>query len=159
MVIVGSSARRNCRSNALNVNLGLGMKKQKICRRCNQNFWYLWPDRRPINCDLCMELIYITGNKNQTMFKENPYIRETLEYIFSNRCARCNKRQRSRRLCIDHVIPLSSNGRNDITNFQLLCSPCNTSKRDKIQDYRSTQKWMSQRNMLTTTSGKRILNS
>ncbi len=35
-------------------------------------------------------------------------------------------------LQIDHVIPISHNGTNDISNLQLLCPSCNSRKKDKI---------------------------
>jgi HNH endonuclease len=33
--------------------------------------------------------------------------------------------------CFDHIVPLNQFGSNDITNLQLLCSPCNLSKSDR----------------------------
>ena len=36
----------------------------------------------------------------------------------------------------DHVIPLSRGGRNDLSNIQPLCGPCNNQKFTKTTDYR-----------------------
>lgn len=51
-------------------------------------------------------------------------------------CPRCGQK---RRLTVDHVVPLSRGGKNDITNIQPLCSWCNISKGTKIEDYRGKQ--------------------
>lgn len=34
---------------------------------------------------------------------------------------------------IDHVIPKSKGGKNDITNYQPMCQPCNSKKGDKME--------------------------
>lgn len=44
------------------------------------------------------------------------------------RCRACGVR---RFLTIDHVVPLSRGGTNDIDNLQTLCKPCNSSKKDR----------------------------
>lgn len=52
---------------------------------------------------------------------------------YKYRCLCCGKR---RKLTADHVIPVSKGGSSNIENIQPLCGPCNSSKRDKIKDYR-----------------------
>jgi 5-methylcytosine-specific restriction endonuclease McrA len=45
------------------------------------------------------------------------------------RCAACTKRLTKHH--VDHIVPLSKGGSNYPTNLQLLCPPCNLSKKDK----------------------------
>ena len=52
---------------------------------------------------------------------------------FENRCL-CCKKQKS--LTVDHILPLSKGGRNDIGNLQPLCYSCNSRKKDRYTDYR-----------------------
>jgi len=49
-------------------------------------------------------------------------------------CLRCGS---ERNKTIDHVIPISKNGSNHVSNLQLLCWKCNTLKADNIADYRN----------------------
>lgn len=48
---------------------------------------------------------------------------------FNYRCAKCKKRTK---LTIDHIIPVSANGKNSIDNIQPLCMPCNSRKSYKV---------------------------
>lgn len=51
-------------------------------------------------------------------------------------CLRCGKQEPDVKLTVDHVVPLSQGGSNDISNLQPLCRTCNTSKHAKTVDYR-----------------------
>jgi len=46
------------------------------------------------------------------------------------RCALCGITARESVLDVDHIIPRSKGGKNDVANLQVLCSKCNRSKRD-----------------------------
>lgn len=52
---------------------------------------------------------------------------------YGKRCLCCGK---IRKLTADHVIPVSKGGSSNIENIQPLCGPCNSTKNDKIIDYR-----------------------
>jgi 5-methylcytosine-specific restriction endonuclease McrA len=53
---------------------------------------------------------------------------------YGNRCLCCGATGVP--LHIDHVIPLARGGRNDVSNLQPLCKPCNSQKYAKHIDYR-----------------------
>jgi 5-methylcytosine-specific restriction endonuclease McrA len=53
-----------------------------------------------------------------------------------NKCLACGEPGNHKTLTIDHVIPVSKGGSNDISNIQPLCLVCNSSKKDQIIDYR-----------------------
>lgn len=44
------------------------------------------------------------------------------------RCAGCNKRVSQAQATEDHIVPLALGGSDAISNIQMLCSPCNSSK-------------------------------
>lgn len=52
---------------------------------------------------------------------------------YNYRCLRCGE---EKPLTVDHVLPISLGGTNDISNLQPLCKSCNSSKNDKFIDYR-----------------------
>lgn len=45
-----------------------------------------------------------------------------------NKCLGCLKSPPEVRLSIDHILPISRGGTNDISNLQILCVPCNSAK-------------------------------
>lgn len=63
---------------------------------------------------------------------------EVRNYVFQRdkfQCQSCGKTYQQTKLSIDHIIPLSRGGSNDISNLQTLCLTCNKRKTNKI-DYR-----------------------
>lgn len=60
----------------------------------------------------------------------------SLKKKFGNKCVCCGDSEKRVSLEIDHVIPLSKNGSNYISNIQPLCSTCNRKKGGNFIDYR-----------------------
>jgi len=62
---------------------------------------------------------------------------------YDNKCLRCGSK--NSKLTVDHIVPISKGGSNNITNIQPLCFSCNASKQDKTIDYRengSIERWI-----------------
>lgn len=55
---------------------------------------------------------------------------------YGNCCLACGGREPDISLTVDHIIPLSKGGADSIDNIQPLCHSCNSSKKDRIIDYR-----------------------
>ncbi|EPD5575250.1 HNH endonuclease, partial [Vibrio parahaemolyticus] len=75
--------------------------------------------------------------KRDGVLKRNTYwpgwLRSALFRREQGHCANCQKDltgllSNSRDVAIDHIVPLNMGGTNDATNFQILCSKCNTDK-------------------------------
>ena len=70
--------------------------------------------------------------------KKNPRINIPLEvrkFVYQRdkyQCQSCGKTDQETKLSIDHIIPLSRGGSNDISNLQTLCLICNQIKNNKI---------------------------
>lgn len=58
-----------------------------------------------------------------------------LKLIYKNACANCKKKEPKVFLTVDHIIPLSKGGSNNIDNIQPLCGSCNSKKHDKTIRY------------------------
>jgi 5-methylcytosine-specific restriction endonuclease McrA len=57
------------------------------------------------------------------------------DFVFKRdncKCRICHRSVEEIQLSIDHIIPLSKGGSNDISNLQTLCLACNKSKYNKI---------------------------
>jgi 5-methylcytosine-specific restriction endonuclease McrA len=72
---------------------------------------------------------------------KNDDIRAVLLYLFGNRCMKCGHRSRliwkegPRQLCVDHIIPWTKGGTDEIKNRQLLCQSCNCGKKDHLGEW------------------------
>lgn len=51
--------------------------------------------------------------------------------LMGNKCQICNKTNAEAKLTIDHIIPVSLGGTNEISNLQPLCLSCNSRKGKK----------------------------
>jgi len=58
-----------------------------------------------------------------------PKMRKLVFSLRENACAICGATER---LEVDHIIPLSLGGSNDIDNLQILCKVCNIQKGNKL---------------------------
>jgi hypothetical protein len=47
------------------------------------------------------------------------------------RCVKCGARPPDVELEVDHIVPVSRGGTNDLTNLRTLCRPCNQGKKDR----------------------------
>jgi len=61
----------------------------------------------------------------------NPLTKEVLLKLLESNpiCAKCESEYR---LTVDHIIPLSKGGNNELSNLQVLCAECNASKGNKV---------------------------
>jgi 5-methylcytosine-specific restriction endonuclease McrA len=59
-----------------------------------------------------------------------------LKRRFDFTCLCCGQKEPAIKLTVDHVIPISRGGTNDIGNIQPLCRRCNQSKGTQTIDYR-----------------------
>ncbi|WP_320019937.1 HNH endonuclease signature motif containing protein [Labilibaculum manganireducens] len=87
--------------------------------------------------DFNEESIYLKKNETLKRTRIPKWAERAVFYRDRGKCTACNKDLTglfniSNKYHIDHIIPLSANGLNDVSNLQLLCETCNTSKGGKI---------------------------
>jgi hypothetical protein len=87
--------------------------------------------RAPSKCKgyYCFDTEDISYNPNKT--KRRSFKREERKYIYDKAdgyCQLCGKKLKFEDASMDHVIPLSVGGLDDLSNLQLACYPCNRFK-------------------------------
>ena len=71
-------------------------------------------------------------NRKNLSQVDREIIREKLFTEQAGICALCGESMNPDKTDIDHIIPVSKGGSNDIANLQLACASCNRSKGNKI---------------------------
>ena len=59
-----------------------------------------------------------------------------LKKRFGNACMACKQ---PKKLTLDHIIPITEGGGNEMRNLQLLCYDCNQTKSDQHIDYKPSR--------------------
>ena len=81
------------------------------------------------------EFIMRRGLATWNRLLETDPVPDSLRYLVltaaGGRCALCGATNKEQPLEIDHIIPRSRGGTNDLDNLQVLCGPCNRSKSNR----------------------------
>lgn len=112
------------------------LKSTAKLRETNPNYWNEWFSRR-YHGDSEYRAKWIANVQARRCKAELNFTAEEFAELclgYGGKCLGCNKDDAP--LTVDHVIPVSRGGSNDITNIQPLCKPCNSSKGTKTIDYR-----------------------
>lgn len=72
--------------------------------------------------------IYVKLQRKEFSSIRKKHVAQLLE-IADYKCQECGKRDN---LTVDHVIPITRGGKNELNNFQILCRSCNASKNNKL---------------------------
>ena len=97
--------------------------KQKLLEYVEKRKSKIWQHRRK-------STEYISGSIRYEVFKRARY-----------RCELCGIGANEKALEVDHIIPKSKGGQDDISNYQALCYSCNSMKRDRDDtDFREIRK-------------------
>ena len=90
-----------------------------------------WLKRNPHKASCYSNKRRAALNKSESNYTINEWT--NLCNTTGNKCLQCNKQEE---LTVDHIIPISKGGNNDISNIQPLCGSCNSSKGTKTLDFR-----------------------
>jgi hypothetical protein len=83
-------------------------------------------------------IIYIEPIKWVCRKRWPKWAEQMLMHRERGKCANCGKSTFENRYHIDHIIPISGGGTNDIVNLQILCEGCNLQKLNKEENTNSS---------------------
>lgn len=114
------------------------MIKDKILVTQNKHNWYLRYKEK--NKELLSYKRSMNSFLMRCKIKEKFTLQEwkELKEFVNYTCVCCLKKEPEIKLTIDHIIPLSKDGRNVISNIQPLCIKCNCIKHKKYINYLSS---------------------
>lgn len=101
---------------------------EKYCPKCGKV--YKGKEARAKVCMYCA--IPLKERESRIPFSED--IRDKVFKRDGYRCVRCGASNKEKRLEVDHIIPISRGGTNDIGNLQTLCWECNKDKGPIVPD-------------------------
>lgn len=81
-----------------------------------------------LNTNLCL---IEKKNKSETQCKRIAFSAEVKNKVYrryNGRCGICGSQVDSENFTIDHILPLSRGGKNELSNYQLACTKCNALK-------------------------------
>ena len=85
----------------------------------------------------CYGYYYIDTEKYKTKIKRKKYSDEERKIIYdksNGRCELCGQRLFLDNMTLDHIIPLSMGGKDDMENLQASCYACNQFKSNSLPD-------------------------
>lgn len=82
------------------------------------------PEKHKLNLKARRHSMRVAGK-----FPKTEWIKKLIELHY--KCQICGKTEPDVKITIDHIIPLSKGGTNDINNLQPLCLSCNSRKQNK----------------------------
>jgi 5-methylcytosine-specific restriction protein A len=68
-----------------------------------------------------------------------PEVRRYVMERDRHQCSHCGAGPAQAELTVDHIIPLAQGGTNDLSNLQVLCRRCNSTKRHGFDTKRDRQ--------------------
>ena len=80
-------------------------------------------------------LVWEEDAKEEVGPPEIPNTKDVLYQRQNGSCGGCGDHMRQRNLTVDHIVPRSKGGSDDMENLQLLCQACNSMKGDRTQEY------------------------